>query len=83
MSLSQVKEIISQLPPSELADLADWLEVFQEDAWDRQIARDVKAGRFEAILQCVDAQAEASQTVDRVREEKSWQQDYEKSLYVY
>ena len=64
MSLSQVKEIISQLPPLELADLADWLEEFQEDAWDRQIARDAKAGRFEAILQRVDAQAEVGQKSD-------------------
>ena len=58
MSLSQVKEIITQLPPPELADLADWLEEFQQDAWDRQIARDVNAGRFKATLQHIDEYAE-------------------------
>ena len=51
MSFSQVKEIISQLPTPELADLADWLDTIPRDAWDRQIAQDVMAGRFEAILQ--------------------------------
>ena len=60
MSLSQVKEIITQLPPPELADLADWLEEFQQDAWDRQIARDVNAGRSETVLQHIDALAEAN-----------------------
>lgn len=61
MTLNQVKAAIAQLPPPELADLADWLEEFQADAWDRQIARDVKAGKSEAIFQRVDEQAEAGQ----------------------
>lgn len=60
MNLNQAKAAIAQPPPPELADLADWLEEFQSDAWDRQIALDVKAGKFEAVLQRVDEQAEAS-----------------------
>lgn len=61
MSITEIKTIISQLPPPELADLAEWFEEFQAEAWDRQIARDVKAGRFEAILRRVDEQAESGQ----------------------
>lgn len=61
MSITEIKDEIAQLPEPELADLAQWLEEFQADAWDRQIARDVKAGRFDAIFQRVDEQAETGQ----------------------
>ncbi len=61
MSITEIKAEIAQLPEPDLAELAQWFEEFQADAWDRQIARDVKAGRFEAIFQRVDEQAEAGQ----------------------
>ncbi len=61
MSITEIKSEISQLPPQELADLAQWFEELQADAWDRQIAHDVQTGRFDAILQRVDEQAEAGQ----------------------
>jgi len=61
VNFNQIKAAITQLPPSELADLFDWLEEFQADAWDRQIAQDVMSGKFEAVLQRVDKQAEAGQ----------------------
>lgn len=44
MSVKEIEKAIAGLPPLELADLAKWFEEFQEDAWDRQIAQDVKAG---------------------------------------
>ena len=61
MSVTEIKSIISELPPPDLADLTEWLEEFQADAWDRQIAADVKAGRFDSILRKVDEQAESGQ----------------------
>ncbi len=61
MSITEIKTEITQLPEAELADLARWFEEFQADAWDRQMERDVQAGRFEAIFKRVDEQAEAGQ----------------------
>lgn len=61
MSITEIKTSISQLPPTDLADFTEWFEEFQADAWDRQIANDVKAGWFDAILRRVDEQAEAGQ----------------------
>ncbi len=61
MSVQEIETVISQLPPTDLAELAQWFEEFQADAWDRQIAQDVRAGRFDAILQRVDEQAESGQ----------------------
>ena len=59
MSVTEIKTEIAQLPELDLAELAQWLEELQADAWDRQIERDVKAGRFESIFKRVDEQAEA------------------------
>ncbi len=61
MSITEIKTEIAQLPAPDLAELAQWFEEFQADAWDRQIERDIKAGRFEAIFQRVDEQVEAGQ----------------------
>ena len=61
MSLTGIKTEIARLPEADLAELAQWFEELQADAWDRQIARDVNAGRFDAIFQRVDEQAEAGE----------------------
>jgi hypothetical protein len=61
MSITEIKTIISQLPPPELAEFSQWFEEMQADAWDRQIERDALAGRFDAIFQRVDEQAESGQ----------------------
>ncbi len=61
MSITEIRTEIAQLPEPDLAELAQWLEELQADAWDRQIERDIKAGRFEAVFKRVDEQAEAGQ----------------------
>ena len=61
MSVTEIKTSIAQLPPADLADLTEWFEEFQADAWDQQIANDVKAGRFEAVLRRVEEQAKSGQ----------------------
>lgn len=61
MSVQEIESAVANLPPSDLAEFMQWLEEFQADAWDRQIAQDMQAGRFDAILQQVDAQAQAGQ----------------------
>lgn len=61
MSITEIKTIISQLPPPELAEFSQWFEEMQADAWDRQIEWDALAGRFDAIFQRVDEQAESGQ----------------------
>ena len=59
MSVQEIETVIAELPPADLAELAEWFSEYQADAWDRQIARDVQAGRFDAILRRVNEQAEA------------------------
>jgi hypothetical protein len=61
MSVTEIKTEISQLPSADLADLAQWFEEFQADAWDRQIAEDVKAGRLDALVARAKEQVKAGQ----------------------
>ena len=50
MSVKEIEAAITQLSPEDLAELAAWFEEYQAQAWDEQIARDVRAGRFEPLL---------------------------------
>ncbi len=59
MSITEIKTIISQLPPPELAELSEWIEELQADAWDRQIERDALAGRFDALANEANREFEA------------------------
>jgi hypothetical protein len=61
MSVTEIKAEILQLPPSDMANLAQWLQEVQADAWDRQMAEDVKAGRLDALVARAKAQVAAGQ----------------------
>jgi hypothetical protein len=50
MSVQEIEKAIIKLPPGDLADLVEWLDDYQAASWDRQIAQDSKAGRFEALI---------------------------------
>lgn len=59
MSVTEIKTMISELPPPDLAELSQWLEELQADAWDRQIERDALAGRFDALADQANQEFEA------------------------
>ncbi len=59
MSVQELEQAISKLPAEELSQLATWFEEFMADEWDRQIERDVAAGKFDKINAKVDAAFEA------------------------
>jgi hypothetical protein len=61
MSVKEIKLAITQLSSTELAELSAWFEEFQAEAWDRQIEKDVEAGRFDHLIQQAEAEFEAGQ----------------------
>jgi hypothetical protein len=61
MSGSEIQEAIKQLPEKDQWKLADWLNEFMADQWDREIERDVAAGKFDKII----AQAEEDMKAGR------------------
>ena len=64
-SLSEIKEAIQSLPPSELDEIARWLQDVQEDRWDRQIEADDAAGRLDFFKKQA-AQAKADGTLQDI-----------------
>ena len=44
-----IERQVQQLGFKELAQFRDWFFEFEADAWDRQIERDAKAGKIDAL----------------------------------
>ena len=52
-AMSTVKEIesaITQLDPKEVQAVADWLQEYRDELWDKQIAKDAKAGKLNSLI---------------------------------
>lgn len=59
--MSEVEAIearIRELPPQDFASLREWF-AFENECWDRQIASDFKAGKFNKLIE--KAKAELAQ----------------------
>ena len=61
MSTKEIESAIAQLPPSEVAKLAEWFHEFQAQVWDSQIERDVRAGRLDALIEQAEKEFKAGQ----------------------
>lgn len=61
MSVKDIEQAITQLPPKEIAELSQWFDEFQNQTWDEQIKRDANAGRFDKLIEQAKAQYAAGQ----------------------
>ena len=61
MSVQEIETAVSALPPSQLAEFLQWLQEFQADAWDRQIAEDAQTGRLDPLIARAKQQVQAGQ----------------------
>lgn len=59
MSVQEIEAAIARLPAGDLAELMDWLRDHAARVWDEQIARDLQAGRLDALLDEVDEEYRA------------------------
>jgi len=59
MSVKEIELAITQLPAQDLAELMAWLENYHAQAWEKQIAEDLDAGRLDSLLAEVDEEYEA------------------------
>lgn len=50
MNVKEIESAIAQLPPSEVARLAEWFAEFQSQVWDKQIEQDAAASRFDKLI---------------------------------
>lgn len=59
----EVESAIKQLPESEIRALANWLQEYLDEMWDRQIEADFAAGKLDHLI----AKAEADIATNKVR----------------
>jgi hypothetical protein len=48
-TLEEIEDAVRRLSPKELAAFREWFAQLDADAWDRQIEKDVAAGRLDAL----------------------------------
>ena len=51
MTLHELEQTISKLPPAELLKFREWFLRFDGDRWDEQIEKDATSGKLEALAQ--------------------------------
>ncbi len=56
MSKTEIEREITKLPDAEINELLQWLDTYQSRVWDEKIARDAKAGRFNALMEQAKAE---------------------------
>jgi hypothetical protein len=48
-SIKSIEAAIEALPAAELAEFRQWFAEFDSQAWDRQLERDVAAGKLDSL----------------------------------
>lgn len=59
MTVKELEKAVAKLSPEELAEFRAWFLAFEEDEWDRQIARDAGAGKLDKFAEEAIADYEA------------------------
>jgi len=62
MSVLEIEQAVTKMTSEELSQFSKWFEEFLADEWDKQIERDVAAGKFDKILHKVDEDIDAGRS---------------------
>jgi hypothetical protein len=62
MTLNDLENAVSGLPPDELAKFRAWFVEFDAEAWDRQIEEDILAGKLDAMAERALRQRQTGKT---------------------
>jgi len=50
-TIEEIEDAVRRLSPEDLATFREWFAHLDADAWDRQIEKDVAAGRLDALAE--------------------------------
>ncbi|MGD0461256.1 MAG: hypothetical protein ABSB74_02090 [Tepidisphaeraceae bacterium] len=50
-TLPEIQAAVRNLSPSDLSSFRKWFHEFDAEAWDRQLERDVRANRLDALAE--------------------------------
>ena len=56
MSLAEIKELATQLPPEELTALTAFLVKRDQSAWDDQMDKDAASGKLDRLFEEADSE---------------------------
>lgn len=59
-TLLEIEKAIKELPTGEARKLADWLNQYLDDAWNRQMQSDLSTGKLDNFIAKVESDIEAS-----------------------
>jgi len=59
-NVNEVVKAVAQLPHDQLKQFCAWYQKFDSEAWDKQIEKDIKAGKLDALAQAAIADHHAS-----------------------
>lgn len=62
MTLEELEQKISQLPPGQLAEFREWFLRFDGQQWDQRIEKDALSGKLDAIARSVVSEFRSGQT---------------------
>ncbi|MFB2920395.1 hypothetical protein [Aerosakkonema funiforme] len=63
-ALAEIEAAIKQLPENDIRQLAEWIQNYLNEKWDRQMEEDLAAGKLNALI----AKAEADIAANNVRD---------------
>lgn len=48
-TVKEIEKAIAELPPQKFSVLRSWFDNFEAARWDKQLEKDVKAGKLDAV----------------------------------
>ncbi|MFG0332228.1 MAG: hypothetical protein ACF8TS_02605 [Maioricimonas sp. JB049] len=65
MTLQELEETVSRLPPEDLAKFREWFLSFDAKNWDEQFEDDVAAGRLDCLAEEAIREHRAGESTER------------------
>ncbi|WP_019505854.1 hypothetical protein [Pleurocapsa sp. PCC 7319] len=63
-TLLEIEKAIKELPAKEARKLADWLNQYLDDAWDKQMQNDLSTGKLDDFIAKVESDIETNRVRD-------------------
>jgi hypothetical protein len=60
----EIEAAIAQLPEAEVRQLAEWLENYLEDAWDKQMKEDLASGKLDKLIAKAEADIDSNRFIE-------------------
>jgi hypothetical protein len=63
-TLTEIEAAITQLPEQDARQLAEWLQGYLDEMWDRQIEQDLACGKLDSLIFKAEADIASNQVRD-------------------